>query len=391
MSYTYLLHLALILIVSKIFSIWSGEAKLPKVLGSIIAGLVLGPSVLGIIEDTTFIEQMAKLGVIVIMFSAGLGVSLKQIKSVFKSSFMVALLGVLTPIGFGILSMMLYNGCYNIEALFVGIIFTATSVAISVETLKELGKLDTKVGNAILAAAVIDDVLGVIALSFGMAASGEDFDIWMTLIKIAMFFLLAILSGIVVAKAFKWYVARFDKDMRRFTIFSFVYCLLMAYVSEVYFGLSAIIGAFIAGLVISGNAEEGYIQSKVEVLEYLIFSPIFFASIGLQVSISGFGWHTLLLAGIFILVAVLSKIIGCGVGALTCGYKFKDSFKIGIGMVGRGEVVLILTHKAMEMGVITNNTFTAIIITVIFCAVVTPILLKLSYRSEIKNEKLENK
>lgn len=391
MSYTYLLHLALILIVSKIFSIWSGEAKLPKVLGSIIAGLVLGPSVLGIIEDTTFIEQMAKLGVIVIMFSAGLGVSLKQIKSVFKSSFIVALLGVLTPIGFGILSMMLYNGCYNIEALFVGIIFTATSVAISVETLKELGKLDTKVGNAILAAAVIDDVLGVVALAFGMAASGEDFDIWMTLVKIAMFFLLAIISGIVVAKVFKWYVARFDKDMRRFTIFSFVYCLLMAYVSEVFFGLSAIIGAFIAGLVISGNAEESYIQSKIEVVEYLIFSPIFFASIGLQVSISGLGWQTLILAGIFILVAVLSKIIGCGVGALMCGYKFKDNLKIGAGMVGRGEVVLILTNKAMEMGVITNNTFTAIIITVIFCAIVTPILLKLTYRNENKKEKLESK
>lgn len=386
MSYEFLIDLALILLVSKIFSILSKDAKLPKVLGAMVAGLVLGPSMLGWIHETDFIAQLAKLGVIVIMFSAGLDVNLKQIKEVFKSSFLIALLGVLCPVALGVGAMVLYNGTYNLEALFIGIIFTATSVAISVETLRELGKLNSKVGNAILAAAVIDDVLGVIALSFGMAAAGEGFNIWMTLIKIALFFVLAIITGVIIAKAFEWYVERFNRDMRRFTTFAFVYCLIMAYVSEVYFGLSAIIGAFVAGLVISNNHEEEYIAKKVEVLSYLIFSPMFFASIGLQVQISEFGMNTLILALIFIGVAVLSKIVGCAIGAICCKYSMKESIQIGIGMVGRGEVVLILANKALEMGVITTQSFTAIIIAVIFCAIITPILLKLSFKKEIKEE-----
>ncbi|MCQ2979106.1 MAG: cation:proton antiporter [Clostridia bacterium] len=386
MSYEFLIDLALILLVSKIFSILSKDAKLPKVLGAMVAGLVLGPSMLGWIHETDFIAQLAKLGVIVIMFSAGLDVNLKQIKEVFKSSFLIALLGVLCPVALGVGAMVLYNGTYNLEALFIGIIFTATSVAISVETLRELGKLNSKVGNAILAAAVIDDVLGVIALSFGMAAAGEGFNIWMTLLKIALFFVLAIITGVIIAKAFEWYVERFNRDMRRFTTFAFVYCLVMAYVSEVYFGLSAIIGAFVAGLVISNNHEEEYIAKKIEVLSYLIFSPMFFASIGLQVQISEFGMNTLILALIFIGVAVLSKIIGCAIGAICCKYSMKESIQIGIGMVGRGEVVLILANKALEMGVITTQSFTAIIIAVIFCAIITPILLKLSFKKEIKEE-----
>lgn len=395
MSYQFLIDLALILLFSKVLSILMNDAKLPKVIGSLLAGLLLGPALLGWIKETEFISELAKLGVIVIMFSAGLNVSLKQIKSVFKDSFLIALLGVLCPIGLGILAMMLYNGEYNIEALFVGIIFTATSVAISVETLRDMGKLNSKTGNAILAAAVIDDVLGIIALSFGMGAAGSEFNLLESLGKITVFFIIAIVGGFLFSKAFEWYVERFNRDMRRFTTFAFVFCLLMSYLAEEVFGLSAIIGAFAAGLVISNNHEEDYIAKKVEVLEYLLCAPIFFASIGLQIEVKTFNLNTLYLTIIFILVAMLSKIIGCGLGALVCRFKFKDSLRIGVGMMGRGEVVLILANKALEMGVITSETFTAIIITVVACAFSTPLLLKVFYKDKDddkdETKKLENK
>lgn len=382
MEYKYLIDLALILFFTKALGIATKKIHMPQIVGAMIAGLLLGPCCFNLVQKSDFISCISELGVIGIMFGAGLGVDIKKVMKTFGSSFVIALLGVLVPIGFGTLAVTLYDGGYSLQAVFIGIIFTATSVAISVSTLTEIGHLSSNTGNAILSAAIIDDVLGVIALAAGMSLTDSSISVMETIFNVIVFFVMAFIVGFIVSFLFDKYVALFKGDKKRFTTFAFAFALVMAFVAETYFRISAIVGAFVAGVVLSHNRESSYIATKFEVVQYLIFNPVFFASIGLQVSIDGFGWSTLLLTLIFIVVAVASKVVGCGLGAKICKYSWKDSLKIGVGMVGRGEVVLILANIALDKGIITQNSFAAIIITVIFCAVSTPLVIKMLYKDE---------
>ncbi|MEG0804155.1 MAG: cation:proton antiporter, partial [Pygmaiobacter sp.] len=287
MSYEYLFTLCIILVATKVFSILSGRLQMPQVVGALLAGLVFGPAVLGILQPSEFLNQLAELGVIVIMFSAGMGTSLQDLKSSGKAGFMVALIGVLVPLGLGTLLMWCFNPTGNIlAAFFLGTVLTATSVSITVETLKEIGKLSTKVGNTILAAALIDDVLGLICLTIVTSLAGQSVNIVLVLAKIVLFFVFALVAGFLFQHLITWYDHRMhERNMHRFPIAAFALCLLMAWAAESIFGVADIIGAFAAGLIVSTTPKGSYIANKFDPLSYLLLSPIFFANIGLKVVI----------------------------------------------------------------------------------------------------------
>ncbi len=387
MTYNYLLDLALILLSTKVLGLLVKRFQMPQVVGALLAGLILGPAVFDILQETDFIAKMAELGVIVIMFTAGMDTNIRELKQTGKSGFIVALLGVLIPLIMGTGLMYLFNKGESenvlLQNVFIGIVLTATSVSITVETLKELGKLSTKVGNTILAASLIDDILGLIALTIVTSMVGSEVSIIGVLIKIVLFFVFAAIAGYLFYRILKWCTNQVDdKNLHRFPIAAFVICLIMAYSAEHFFGVADIIGAFIAGLVIANTSKSKYIASKFNPLSYLLLSPIFFASIGIKVIIPSMDWTFVLFSILLILVAIFSKLIGCGIGGKFCGFNNKESMQVGFGMACRGEVALIVANKGVAMGLMDEKYFGPVIVMVVFAAIFTPIILKIVFKSK---------
>ena len=402
LEYSFLLHLAIILISTKLLGIITKKVQMPQVVGALAAGLILGPAVLGIIVETEFINQVAELGVVVLMFTAGLETNLKELKAAGKASFIIALFGVLVPLaaGFGVAAVFNNNGSLAqmdtkviLENIFIGIVLTATSVSITVETLKELGKLNTRTGTAILGAALIDDVLGIIGLTVIISSTDSSVQISTVLLKILGFFVLAALIGFPFYYFFKKYTESYDKRKRRFVIIAFAFCLVMSYIAEHYFGVADITGAFIAGVVISNTAHSKYIARRFEILSYMFLSPIFFASIGISVTLTGMTTNIIIFSVILLVIAILTKIIGCGIGALICKYKKSEALQIGVGMISRGEVALIVASKGAAVGLMKAVFFGPIIIMVVVTTIITPILLKLVFgkKPQEGNTESENK
>ena len=269
MSYHFLMDLALILLSTKLLGLFTQKIQMPQVVGALLAGLLLGPAGLNILSETGFLSQLSELGVIVLMFSAGMGTDIQELKRCGKAGFLVALCGVAVPLAMGTglawaaVKMGMIPDGGLLEAVFVGTILTATSVSITVETLKELGELDTKVGNIILAAALIDDVLGLIALTIVSSVAGGNERILLVLVKIALFFVFALATGFAALKLFRKMMAlNHERNLRRYPVLAFALCLLMAYCAEELFGVADITGAYAAGLVISCTPKATYIQSK---------------------------------------------------------------------------------------------------------------------------------
>lgn len=389
MSYHYLLDLALILLSTKFLGIITGRFQMPRVVGSLLAGLVLGPAVLNVLSETAFLSQLSELGVIVILFTAGMGTDLRELRNAGRAGFFVALCGVLVPMamgtGFGYLAGRAgwLPGNTMLENVFLGTVLTATSVSITVETLRELGRLDTKVGGTILAAALIDDVLGLIALTIVASFAGDGTSLAVVLVKIVLFFGFAIVSSILGIRLFHWMIdhAR-GKNLRRYPVFAFVICLLLSYCAEEFFGVADIIGAFVAGLIVSCTPKAKYIQSKFEPLSYLLLTPVFFSGIGIRVELPSLDGQLALFSLLLLATAILSKVIGCGLGARLCGFRGRECAQVGAGMACRGEVALIVANRGLSMGVLSQAMMTPIIITVVGCAVLTPILLKLVFRGQ---------
>ena len=390
MTYHYLMDLALILLSTKVLGILTKRIQMPQVVGALVAGLILGPAMLNVLSETEFLTQLSELGVIVLMFSAGMGTDIQELKHSGKAGFLVALLGVIVPLVLGTGLAMLADRTGMIETsgfledVFIGTILTATSVSITVETLKEIGKLDTKVGNTILAAALIDDVLGLIALTIVSSLSGGQDSIALVLLKIVLFFVFSAVVSFLAHKFFCWLMALWPgRERRRYPVLAFVLCLLMAYCAEEFFGVADITGAFVAGLVLA-NATTGerslYLSDKFESVSFLYLSPVFFASIGLQVVLSAMNLHILLFAVVLTIVAILTKILGCGLGARLCRYSPKESLQIGVGMISRGEVALIVATKGASLGLINPELFGPVIVVVVVTTIITPILLKLVFR-----------
>ena len=391
-SYDYLWHIALILISTKILGLLTRRFQMPQVVGALLAGLVLGPAVLGVLEPTDMLNKLAELGVIVIMFSAGMGTDIHELGKSGKSGFVVALCGVLVPMG-ALLAFFFNRGEFAhpgsalLQNIFIGTILTATSVSITVETLREIGKLQTKVGNTILAAAIIDDVLGLVALTIVTSLGGEEVNVRLVLLKIVLFFVFIVVVWFVAGRLFNWYTAhKAQKNLHRYPVAAFVLCLLMAYAAEELFGVADIIGAFAAGVIVAGTSKSSYISSKFQPVQYLFLTPIFFASIGLKVELPEMSWMIVLFAVLMVIAAILSKLIGCGIGARLCGFTGRECLQTGFGMACRGEVALIVANKGMSMGLMPPAFFGPVIIMVVCCAVLTPVLLKLAFRSKAEND-----
>ena len=388
MSYRYLLDLALILLSTKVLSLVTKRFKLPQVVGALLAGLILGPAVFNIIHETDFIKQLAEVGVIVLLFNAGLESNLSEFKKSGKTSFIVAVMGVMIPlIGGTILAYCINHGKVEnvsvfVQNIFIGSVLTATSVSITVETLRELGKVSTSVGNIIVGAAIIDDVLGMLVLTIITSLAGSSVSVINVIVKIVGFFIFSIIVGIITYKLFNKWVDKYDIDKRRFVIVSFVICLLLSFSAEEFFGVADITGAYIAGLVLSSNKETIYITKRFETLSYILLSPVFFASVGLNVKLPDLNGKIVIITIALIIVAVFTKIIGCGLGAKLCGYNNMESIQIGSGMVTRGEVTLIIASKGLALGLMSSYFLTPVILMVVFTSIFTPILLKIVFSKD---------
>ncbi|EHK2401719.1 cation:proton antiporter [Clostridium perfringens] len=395
LSYEFLFDLALILISTKLFGLITKKVRMPQVVGALVAGVILGPAFLNVLSETEFIQKLAELGVIVLMFTAGLETDINQLKKTGKASFIIAVLGVIIPLAGGFFIASIFNKGNDVNTIlqnvFIGIILTATSVSITVETLKEMGKLNTRAGNAILGAAIIDDILGIIALTITTSLADPSINVIIVLAKIVMFFIFAGFAGYLFHWAFIKLDERYQRDLRRFVIIAFVFCLLLSFCAEEFFGVADITGAFIAGLVISDSNRSKYLNSRFETLSYMLVSPIFFASIGIKVQLTAMTKTIFIFAILLLLVAILSKVIGCGLGAKLCKYSNREAIQIGTGMISRGEVALIVANKGIAMGLMLPEFLAPVVIVVVVTTIVTPILLKVVFNNKSKSVDLNVK
>ncbi|WP_077532565.1 cation:proton antiporter [Massiliimalia massiliensis] len=384
MTYKFLLDLALILLSTKLLGLLTRKVNMPQVVGALLAGLILGPACFGVLQETEFITQLSEIGVIVLMFTAGLETNIKELKNCGVASTVVAVIGVIVPlIGGALLGHFSSVGGENLmQNIFIGVVLTATSVSITVETLKELGKLNTKVANTILGAAIIDDVLGIVVLTIVSSLAGESANVGLILLKIFLFFIFSGVVGLIFFKLFSMWFNNSQKDLRRYVIVAFVFCLLLSFVAEEWFGVADITGAFVAGLILSGTKRSHYITARFETVSYLFLSPIFFASVGIAAKMDTMGVALIVFSVLLVVIAVLSKIVGCYLGARMTGFNNKESIQIGAGMVSRGEVALIVANKGKALGLVSDVLFGPIIIMVVLTTIIAPILLKIAFRDK---------
>lgn len=381
-NYYILLELAIILFSTKAFGILMRKLNLPQVAGALIAGLIIGPCVLNTVRQSDILSALAEIGVVMIMFSAGLESDLKSIKHNGKSALMVALFGVIVPLGLGTLIAAIFGGFKNTEILkyiFIGIIMTATSVTITVETLREMGKLKTEAGTIILSAAIIDDVIGIILLSIVLGVNDPNVQPWLVIVKNISFFIIAIGLGIGLHFLFKRLSKKYPHH-RRVPIFALAVCLVYAFCGEHFFGVANITGAYIAGIIFSGISVSDYIDQKIDINTYMIFAPVFFANIGISADFNGFSSDILLFAVVFVLTAIIAKFTGCYTASRFLKNDRKTSLVTGFGMIARGEVALIVTQRGIEAGLITSPYLICTMLLVIVSSLLAPIVLRRLYK-----------
>lgn len=380
-------NLAIIIIAAKVCGILARKLKAPQVVGEIIAGLLIGPSILGWVEQSDFLVQLAEIGVVLLMFSAGLETDLKDLLKTGPIAALIACAGVFIPLVCGAL---LYMAFYGVapwgseefyKAVFVGTILTATSVSITVESLREMGKLKGKVGTTILSAAIIDDVIGIIVLTFVIGFKSPDSKPIAVLTNTVLFFVFAIVVGFLCYKVFQFVDSKYPHT-RRIPIAGLALCLAMAYIAEKYFGIADITGAYVAGIILCSIRDSEYIAQKMDTSSYILFGPVFFASIGLKTNVDSVNMSILLFSLAFVAVGLISKIVGCGIMARLCEFNGLDSLKIGVGMMTRGEVALIVAQKGLSAGLLTPVYFTSVIFLIIVSSILTPIILKILYSKD---------
>jgi len=425
----FVIILALILLFTKLFGLLFRKIGLPQVLGYIIAGIVIGPAIFGELcgfsliginkgngaeytslfllngvngEGNAFsvgtdgLAIFSKIGVLLLMFSTGLETNLQELKKTGLAAILIACAGVLLPLALGTVISLPFGdiglGTDNIfNCIFIGTILTATSVAITVSVLKELGKINTKLGTTIVSAAIIDDVIGIVLLSVvtGIAKSGSGVPVtdfasfkaqwWGTLIMIIAFFAVAILGGWGISKLFKWIDKKWPTT-HRIPIFSLVVCFVYSWVAEEIFGVADITGAFLAGVVLSTvHRASEYTDKKIEVNTYTMFAPVFFANIGISnISFRGMSGMIILLAFLAVLMGLIGKVVGCGAVAKGFKYNWRESAIAGVGMMARGEVALIVTDTAIKAG-LPEDFMIMTVLLILISSILTPILLKVLY------------
>lgn len=402
-----LYYCAVILLFTKLFGIATRKIGLPQVVGMIIAGLLIGPAIFGQLNLGMFkglvtpspiemdvLKSFSQIGVVFILFSSGLETDFNELKRSGAAATVIALAGVLVPVALGTgVSLLFMGGDVTQEklmnALFVGMILAATSVGITVETLKELGKLNTRVGTTILSAAIIDDVLGIILLSIVTSLGGGG-NIITTLLKAVGFFAFTIGIGILLRFVFKHLSQKYPHK-RRTGIFALAMCFFFAFCAERLFGIAAITGAYMAGLMLSGLNDTAFVDRKVVISGYMIFTPMFFAYIGISADFSHFKSSELIFAFVFVAVGIIGKIIGCSLVSKPFHYSNRESLTIGCGMIARGEVALAIYATGQGLICRQGNTVTGIdpLVPTILLIVVTSILCPIFLKLVFKNQKHE--
>ncbi|MHA6533690.1 cation:proton antiporter [Paenibacillus sp. BAC0078] len=371
------LQLLVIILSTKLAGDLAVRLGQPSVLGKLIIGVVIGPAILGWIQPSELISSFSNIGVLLLMFFAGLETDIKELNNNRNSSVAVAVGGILLPLGLGYITGIIV-GFESSHAIFLGLLLSATSVSISVQTFKELGKLKSRESTTVLGAALVDDILVVVALAVFMSfVSTEEINLGLVLLKKVIFFALVIGIG---WKVVPWVMRKLAplKITESVISIGIVICLFFSYMAE-YFGVAGIIGAFAAGIAISRTEFKEEVEQKLEPIAYAIFVPVFFVSIGLSVTFEGFMSQILIIIGLAI-VAILSKWLGAGLGAKVTGFNWRSSTVIGAGMVSRGEVALIIAAIGLESGLLSQKYFTSVIIVVILTTLVTPPLLKALFK-----------
>lgn len=384
--FDFLREMVLVILAVKLAGHLSRRLGQPSVFGKLLAGVVLGPAVLGWLEPTPLLKELSEVGVILLMFLAGLETDVEEFRRAGLRATVVGVSGVVVPFVGG-WAVARGEGLPTATAVYVGTLLVATSVSISVQTLRELGKLQTREGVTILAAAVIDDVLGLIVLSLvlglegGGAAAGTSAlaGVALLLVKIVLFFGVAGLAGWKLVPAFLRWAGTFQVGVP-LTAAGIAVALAFAYGSEA-FGLAGIVGAYLAGLMLSTTDLRRRLFHEVEVVSFSFFTAFFFVTVGLMARFDASDTDLLLLA-ILVIVAVATKLIGCGGGALLTGFRWRSAAVVGAGMVARGEVGLIVAGIGLERGLIDERLFTAAIIVTLATTILTPPLLRFFLRKE---------
>jgi len=433
-AYQLLLPVALILILTKAISIGFSKLKLPQVIGFLVAGLLVGlisfmpnsktwESIFGsysYISDG--IGILAKFGVIMILFSAGVETDLKAVKAVGGAAMVITSLGVIFPMTFGFVVAYCFRVFGGLAApagvtnpiytdLYYGVILSATSVSITVATLKELGKLETRVGNAIVSAAIIDDVIGIVLLSLiislsGSSTGGSDFNLLefiitsisgsalpeyvvpiVVIVNMAVFFLISWGISHLVRLFFNHLGQKYPHHIR-IPIYSLAFCFLWAFVAQGFFQIADITGGYVAGLILSATSPKEYIDHRAETTANVFFVPIFFASVAMKMYSGDFSTFFsnpmfLYFGLIWVFVGLLGKVLGAGSGALMCRFSFKDSARIGVGMMARAEVLIVTAQTGVDSGLISDKIMPFTLILILVSSFLTPILLKVLYKGEI--------
>ncbi|AJH22044.1 cation:proton antiporter [Bacillus mycoides] len=381
MEFEFFFQIALILLSTKLAGDLSVRLGQPSVLGKLIVGIVIGPAIFGWIENSELLTQLSNVGVILLMFMAGLETDLEELNANRNSSLAVALGGIVLPFVGGYVAGLVV-GMEQGNAVFLGLLLCATSVSISVQTLRDLGKMKTRESTTMLGAAVFDDILVVILLAFAMSFLGtDDVNLTMIILKKVVFFASIILIGWKGVPA----IMRWLSPLRvseSIVSAALIICFSFAYFGEL-LGIAGIIGAFAAGIAISQTNYKHEVEKKVEPIAYAMFVPVFFVSIGMNITFDGIGdqiWFILALT----VIAVFTKLIGCGFGARITGFDAKSSAIIGAGMVSRGEVALIIAGTGLSSGLLAQDYFTAIVIVVILTTMITPPMLKYTFGAKDK-------
>lgn len=438
-AYKILLPLGLLLLFSKLFALGLGKLKIPQVIGYLLAGLVVGliyfipnQTILTDYTVTDGLSFFSKVAVILIMFSAGIETDLKKVKSVGFASLVIAMLGVVVPMVLAFLcaftidkitggALYLKDESGNLlmnpifTELYYGVILTATSVSITVATLKELGKLDTKIGSALVSAAIIDDIIGIIVLSLvislgsssNSSSSGTDIaslimnaigstnvvlDITFILLFMAIFFGLTLFAGIFIRKLFNYLGTKYPHHIR-ITILSLAFCFIWSYIAE-YFNIADITGAYLMGLILSSTVAHGYIDHRAETTCNYLFAPVFFGTIAMSMYQSTFDFSdptfvTFMIFGLlWILIGLIGKIIGAGTAGLIFKFKPKESLMIGVGMMARAEVLIVCAQKGVDANMVSSSILPYCLLLILVSSFLTPILLKVLIKEKTEPQTL---
>ena len=379
--------LAIIIVSAKLIGLLARRFRAPQVAGEIIAGLLIGPSVLNLVTDSDFLAGMAEIGVILLMFSAGLETEIDKLKKSGLKALIIACTGVFVPLVGGTVLYMCFYGFAEVgsvqfmEAIFIGTILTATSVSITVQVLKELGKISSDVGTTIMSAAIIDDVIGIVVLTAVLGLKDPSANLGLVCIKTLVFFVLSLFVGMILFRIMRAMDRKWPHT-RRIPILGMALAFILAYVADRYFGVADITGAYVAGIILSSLDNSDYIDRKMDISSYMIFGPVFFASVGLQTNLRTVDMTILVFAVAFVIVGLLAKVIGCGLVSKLLRFSNSDSLKIGVGMMTRGEVALIMAQRGLKAEIIDSRYFTAVILLIVTSSILTPVCLKAIYAAE---------